>query len=60
MGGNNAGYHPLAAGKLYEMGPCGRGLTDDATGAGGVCATLISDAFMNPFDGEQGSPSFKT
>lgn len=20
MGGNNAGYHPLAAGKLYEMG----------------------------------------
>ncbi|KAK3115276.1 Fe(2+) transporter [Teratosphaeriaceae sp. CCFEE 6253] len=41
MGGNASGHHPLAAGKsLYHA----------LSATSGACATIASDAFMNPFD----------
>lgn len=51
MGGNNSGHHPLAGGKLHEsqhnLEPGSQALA-----VSGACATIASDALMNPFDGE--------
>lgn len=54
MGGNEGhgtDHHPLAAG-TYNFSPCANGMlmtTPKATS--GACATIASDALMNPFDG---------
>lgn len=53
MGGNASGHHPLAAG-TFTINPLSspQALADFFTTAtSGACATIASDAFMNPFDG---------
>ena len=54
MGGNKAGeHHPLAAGKSL-LPTCEQGnslLTINSIATSGAAATIASDAFMNPFDG---------
>jgi hypothetical protein len=51
MGGNEAGvHHPLAAGMPNEVTYLYRMLICIATS--GACATIASDALMNPFDGK--------
>lgn len=51
MGGNASGHHPLAAGRPRNQIGRNEKLTCIATS--GACATIASDAFMNPFDGMQ-------
>lgn len=59
MGGNRVGvHHPLAAGMTVSL-PSGlshgvhgvKTATNYATATSGACATIASDALMNPFDG---------
>lgn len=55
MGGNKGTeHHPLAAGTFRR---CGRKLiwrcADAVAATSGACATIASDALMNPFDGEK-------
>jgi solute carrier family 25 (mitochondrial iron transporter), member 28/37 len=53
MGGNQAGvHHPLAAGKFFfTIFPLCQDLTNLYPAMSGACATIASDALMNPFDG---------
>lgn len=55
MGGNQAGvHHPLAAGMCWISGPstlCMLSNDRDSAATSGACATIASDALMNPFDG---------
>lgn len=49
MGGNASGHHPVAAGEKDPSGEQTSRLTEK-TASSGACATIASDAFMNPFD----------
>ena len=54
MGGNQAGvHHPLAAGTNFipfrKLEMC---VADFILATSGACATIASDALMNPFDGK--------
>lgn len=49
MGGNEAGYHPVAGCK-YSY--CSLDAADAALVCSGASATIVSDAVMNPFDGK--------
>jgi solute carrier family 25 (mitochondrial iron transporter), member 28/37 len=51
-------HHPFAAGSLDIRTPFSSRLeTDLLLALSGACATITSDALMNPFDGEQ-TPSW--
>jgi solute carrier family 25 iron transporter 28/37 len=43
-------HHPVAAGTNWRSYQIPR-KTDEVTAASGACATIASDALMNPFDG---------
>jgi solute carrier family 25 (mitochondrial iron transporter), member 28/37 len=52
MGGNQAGvHHPLAAGMFCWISRFSRLFTNTWPATSGACATIASDALMNPFDG---------
>ena len=53
MGGNDRStHHPLAAGKHSRSPGSGRfTIVDYLSATSGACATIASDALMNPFDG---------
>ena len=52
MGGNASGHHPVAAGEPTEGEVRSQSVQrlTKATASSGACATIASDAFMNPFD----------
>lgn len=49
-GGNEDGHHPFAAGNLISWDAMKED-TDFFAALSGACATIASDALMNPFDG---------
>lgn len=62
MGGNKGTeHHPIAAGKFRVRGSSfvhgGLLLTYVYLATSGACATIASDALMNPFDGEMAFPT---
>ena len=52
MGGNQPGHHPGAAGTSISHLTMRIFPLTHSPAASGACATIASDAFMNPFDGE--------
>lgn len=51
MGGNQQGHHPVA-GRMFPLAAQMALSADPASVVSGASATIVSDALMNPFDGE--------
>lgn len=56
MGGNEGNaHHPVAAGEWRDRRPCLQDIhqANGRIATSGACATIASDALMNPFDGQE-------